>query len=432
MTRFRSIATLLISRIVWLALICMSVFVGALAWWEYRAGQQSFRLDMRQHARSSQLQLSSALWDIEPQIVRQRVAWLASLPQVGYVRVRSATTGEVFEAGDMDATDASEREPRIKLDIPVPGQTEDGIQVGRPLGVLGTLEIWESRSHYAQLMRNSIFGVVLGYVLFTILVCAVVAIVMRRQLRDPLRQISHFVRSLRPNELSRPLVLQRPQRNSFDEIDLVASGFAQLQKALQSHIADLDSLVAERTAQLELMVEEVKRLSLTDALTGCYNRRALDERLATEIERSKRYGRALSVVFMDLDHFKRINDEYGHVTGDAVLREVALRSQGQLRSHVDWMARYGGEEFLLVLPECAMQDAWQLAERLLCEIRSKALNLDGLHISVTASFGVAELQSGESMEALLERADAAMYQAKHSGRARVCLAKPQAGDVEQA
>ncbi len=227
-------------------------------------------------------------------------------------------------------------------------------------------------------------------------------------------------------------MLQRPQRNSFDEIDLVASGFAQLQKALQSHIADLDSLVAERTAQLELMVEEVKRLSLTDALTGCYNRRALDERLATEIERSKRYGRALSVVFMDLDHFKRINDEYGHVTGDAVLREVALRSQGQLRSHVDWMARYGGEEFLLVLPECAMQDAWQLAERLLCEIRSKALNLDGLHISVTASFGVAELQSGESMEALLERADAAMYQAKHSGRARVCLAKPQAGDVEQA
>ncbi|WP_417282915.1 diguanylate cyclase [Comamonas sp.] len=432
MTRFRSIATLLISRIVWLALICMSVFVGALAWWEYRAGQQSFRLDMRQHARSSQLQLSSALWDIEPQIVRQRVAWLASLPQVGYVRVRSATTGEVFEAGDMDATDASEREPRIKLDIPVPGQTENEVQVGRPLGVLGTLEIWESRSHYAQLMRNSIFGVVLGYVLFTILVCAVVAIVMRRQLRDPLRQISHFARSLRPNELSRPLVLQRPQRNSFDEIDLVASGFAQLQKALQSHIADLDSLVAERTAQLELMVEEVKRLSLTDALTGCYNRRALDERLATEIERSKRYGRALSVVFMDLDHFKRINDEYGHVTGDAVLREVALRSQGQLRSHVDWMARYGGEEFLLVLPECAMQDAWQLAERLLCEIRSKALNLDGLHISVTASFGVAELQSGESMEALLERADAAMYQAKHSGRARVCLAKPQAGDVELA
>ncbi|MEG0053981.1 MAG: GGDEF domain-containing protein, partial [Comamonas sp.] len=174
MTRFRSIATLLISRIVWLALICMSVFVGALAWWEYRAGQQSFRLDMRQHARSSQLQLSSALWDIEPQIVRQRVAWLASLPQVGYVRVRSATTGEVFEAGDMDAADASEREPRIKLDIPVPGQTENEVQVGRPLGVLGTLEIWESRRHYAQLMRNSIFGVVLGYVLFTILVCAVV------------------------------------------------------------------------------------------------------------------------------------------------------------------------------------------------------------------------------------------------------------------
>jgi PleD family two-component response regulator len=95
----------------------------------------------------------------------------------------------------------------------------------------------------------------------------------------------------------------------------------QLQGDVRSHIDNLDGLVADRTQKLEVLVDEVKRLSLTDALTGCFNRRALDERLPSELERSLRYGRPLSLVFVDIDHFKAINDQHGHGVGDIVLRK---------------------------------------------------------------------------------------------------------------
>jgi len=406
-SRFRSIATQLIVRIVLLALLSMCVFVGALAWWEYRAGQQNFRRDMQQHADASLLLLSSAMWDIDPAMVRKQVGWLAKLPQVGFVRVRATTTGELFEGGQLTLP----RPPAIAINIPAPRQIQTAGEIP-----LGTLEIWESRSYYLELMRNSILGVVLGYVLFTTLVCMVVAVVMRRQLRDPLRDIAHFARGLKPSGQPQALVLGRPRRAYIDEIDLVARGFVQLQNNLQSHIADLDQLVAERTAQLEQMVDEVKRLSMTDALTNCYNRRALDERLQSEVERCRRYGRPLSVLFMDLDHFKRVNDEHGHATGDVVLREVALRCQRELRTQVDWLARYGGEEFLAVLPESQAAEASQLASRLGRVIRGRPIDVDGLHLTVTASFGVAQLQGEESMESMLERADAALYEAKAAGR----------------
>lgn len=426
--RFHSIATQLIARIILLALIVMSVFVGLLAGWEYQSGKQSFKRDMELHMESSLLLLSSAMWDIDPAIVRKQVHWLSQLPQVGYVRVHSGTTGESFEAGAAPP----DRPAALQLKIPVPRETQTAGDLP-----LGTLEVWESSSYYFEQMRNSILGVVLGYVLFTFMVCAVVMGVMRRQLRDPLRQIAQFARSLKPNGLPQALELDRPSRDYVDEIDLVANGFVQLQRDLQSHIAHLDQLVADRTAQLEQMVEEVKRLSLTDALTGCLNRRALDERLLAEVERCRRYGRPLSVIFMDLDHFKRVNDEHGHATGDVVLREVARLCQRELRAQVDWLARYGGEEFLAVLPESDASNAQQLAQRLGRVIREQRIDVDGLFLRVTSSFGVAQLHSDESMDSLLCRADAALYEAKAAGRdcvriSQLQILRPQSVPQEKA
>ena len=407
-TRFRSIASHLISRIVLLAIVGMSLFVGLLGIWEYESGKSSSKTIMEQHANASLLPLSHALWDIDPQVLRQQVHGLSRLPQVGYVRVQAAISGELFEEG-LSAPEG--REATLKMDIPAPV----GVQ-GEAKIPLGTLEVWKSSSYYAEQMRNAILGMVLGYVLFTVMVCVAVMLVMRRQLQEPLRQIAIFARNLKPNGLPQTLVLNRPGRDYVDEIDLVAKGFMQLQSDLQSHIAHLDLLVAERTSQLQQMVDEVKRLSLTDALTGCLNRRALDERLLAEVERSQRYSRPLSVVFLDLDRFKRVNDEHGHATGDAVLREVAWRCQRELRTQVDWLARYGGEEFLVVLPESGVAQASQLAQRLGRVIRDQSIDVDGLHLSVTASFGIAQLHGNETMDELLSRADAALYEAKAAGR----------------
>ena len=150
---------------------------------------------------------------------------------------------------------------------------------------------------------------------------------------------------LKPQELSRPLKLERPPRDHQDEIDLVTQGFTQLQSDLRSHIANLDHLVAERTQQLEKLIEEVHRLSITDALTGCFNRRVIEERLPAEIERARRYGRALSVIFADIDHFKAINDQLGHAAGDAVLRDVGVLLLGQVRTPVTGWRGTAGRSF---------------------------------------------------------------------------------------
>jgi two-component system, cell cycle response regulator len=166
-------------------------------------------------------------------------------------------------------------------------------------------------------------------------------------------------------------------------------------------------------------------LALTDALTQTHNRRALIERLTAELERARRYSLDLSLLMVDLDHFKAVNDSYGHVVGDEVLRGVAATLQREART-VDVVARYGGEEFVVVLPETAAEGAVALAER----IRERVCNTPPVPggeygwLRVTVSIGVATVLSSRATlpEELISLADEALYRAKAQGRNRVCAA----------
>ena len=402
-TRFRSISTLLIQRIIWLSIGCLLVLGGLHAWVEFRHEQQNFERSMRMLADNSMRNLSMALWDIDSKAVREQVNWMGALPEVAHVHVKVQATGEKFMAGrDMQNVPAT-----VSVQIMPP----DGQSI--PLGVL---EIWADPQYFLSIMAQSTLRVTMGYALFTLLICVMVAWVMRRELRQPLSQIARFAAGLKPNELAKPLRLHRPHREQSDEIDLVIQGFQQLQGDLRSYIDNLDQLVADRTQKLEVLVDEVKRLSLMDALTGCFNRRALDERLPSELERSLRYDRPMSLVFVDIDHFKAINDQHGHGVGDIVLREVASRLQTHLRSQVDWVARDGGEEFLVVMPETTVHEALESTQRLADVVRTKPVLAQGMALQVTASFGIAQLREGETLPSLLERADSMLYQAKADGR----------------
>jgi diguanylate cyclase (GGDEF)-like protein len=165
--------------------------------------------------------------------------------------------------------------------------------------------------------------------------------------------------------------------------------------------------------------QEAQRLSTTDALTGLWNFRYLSMSLAREIERSTRFERPLAVLMLDLDHFKAVNDTYGHARGDTVLRELAHRVQDQIRE-VDTYARYGGEEFVVVLPETTIEGAAQLAERICLAVRRQPFQGDGEEpLTVTVSIGVAAFpQHGSSAATLMRSADRALYVAKHEGRDR--------------
>jgi len=175
-------------------------------------------------------------------------------------------------------------------------------------------------------------------------------------------------------------------------------------------------------------------LSITDALTGAYNRRYLMEQLPRELERCRRYAYPLSVIMSDVDHFKEINDAHGHAAGDEVLQQFAARAQKSIRNNSDWVSRHGGEEFLIVLPETAHEGAMNVAEKIRSLISSTPFATRAGDAVVTASFGVASTgPSGPDIalkvDALIRIADECLYRSKLGGRDRTSgheLAIPQA------
>ncbi len=160
----------------------------------------------------------------------------------------------------------------------------------------------------------------------------------------------------------------------------------------------------------------------TDPLTGVHNRGSFQRQFPVEMERSRRSGAPLALLFADIDHFKRINDEYGHEAGDTVLRQLASLLVAHLR-RIDYVFRFGGEEFTLLLPGTDLKEAAHTAERLRAQIASTGVKLpDGRRLDVTLSIGVAVFpEHGEDERVLLRRADLAMYQAKQAGRNRIVI-----------
>ena len=169
--------------------------------------------------------------------------------------------------------------------------------------------------------------------------------------------------------------------------------------------------------------EEIRILSITDPLTGCYNRGYLTKRLPQEIKRARRYNRPLSVVLSDLDHFKGVNDTYGHQAGDLVLKEFVQCIRGSIRHDVDWVARYGGEEFLIVFPETDIECARQPTERIRKRFSKRVLEMEGKNIVITASFGITGFDPNTpdqeiTPDTMIRKADKYLYRAKREGRNR--------------
>jgi two-component system cell cycle response regulator len=168
-----------------------------------------------------------------------------------------------------------------------------------------------------------------------------------------------------------------------------------------------------------LLHQEAQRLSITDGLTGVWNRRYFQMRLPQEFERAIRFGRPLSVLMLDIDHFKEVNDTHGHQRGDSVLVELSQRIVSHTRLQVDTLARYGGEEFVLILPETGAEGARIAAEKIRQEVASAPFD-GGAPFDVSISIGYAVYpEHGKTPDELLEAADQAMYAAKARGRDRV-------------
>ena len=199
--------------------------------------------------------------------------------------------------------------------------------------------------------------------------------------------------------------------------------FRRNQRFSEQEQGNLESLLAALLFPMRnaLLYRTATQCALRDPLTGTGNRIAMDQTLQREIELSRRHLQPLSVLMLDIDHFKQVNDTHGHSTGDDVLKAVAASIKNQLRN-VDMVFRYGGEEFLILLSNTTREAAAMVGERLRLAVQSQEYLADSHMIVLTASLGCSTLLPGESAESLLRRADSALYVAKREGRNRLKMA----------
>ena len=166
--------------------------------------------------------------------------------------------------------------------------------------------------------------------------------------------------------------------------------------------------------------EEIYRLMTVDGLTQVHNKRFFDEMLDRELSRARRYGSTFGLILFDIDHFKQINDTFGHLAGDAILRQLGTLVRGQVRRD-DVVARVGGEEFAVITPEVGIQGCRELARKLNRLVDDATFEFDGSRIDVTISCGVTEWdESMQSTQSVVQSADERLYEAKRTGRNRVC------------
>jgi diguanylate cyclase (GGDEF)-like protein len=222
------------------------------------------------------------------------------------------------------------------------------------------------------------------------------------------------------------IIRLRKQISVYEERDFLKNAVFQ-EEQLSSKILDQNLYlkkafknVSKQNKELKRKKKELEKIAMYDTLSGLLNRMSLFNRIDVEIERAIRALIPLTGIMLDIDHFKEVNDNYGHQSGDMVIREIGKRLRNQLRKY-DYAGRYGGEEFFIILPNTNLMQAYTIGERFRKEIENSTMECGEDMLRITVSLGIAQYRSNESREKWIERADKAMYLAKQQGRNRVCL-----------
>lgn len=284
---------------------------------------------------------------------------------------------------------------------------------------LGKSEEVASRVEAASSLRRRVDAVLFTVAFLSFIAIAGVALYLFRSILRPIDELTRGAAIIGKGDLN-----HRVDVRDGIEMNLLAEEFNRMAGRLGESYAELEKKIAERTRELNQANERLKELSITDGLTGAYNHRHFVERLEEEIKRAERYGKRLSLIMSDIDHFKEYNDLNGHPAGDEVLSGVASCLKEGIRGQ-DLLARYGGEEFSIILPETGKDKAHLLAERIRELVRGKVFPFESDQPGgdLTMSFGVATYpEDAVTSGDLVKKADAALYRAKETGRDRVCRA----------
>jgi len=244
-----------------------------------------------------------------------------------------------------------------------------------------------------------------------------------RKIANELTDVNHLIINESSIEALKSMVLSKVDELSKEiskKIDNKHTALKHLEQEKEHVNKELTEykVKEQELAKLKKELEKYKMESVTDPLTGLFNRKFMLKKIEEETERAKRYGSKFSIIFLDIDNFKRINDVYGHIVGDFVLKYLANIIKSELRK-VDYAFRYGGEEMVILLSETNLENALKFSERLLETVRNTIFKYKTEELKITVSIGVAEFKMGETIEQLIERADIAMLKAKQAGKDRV-------------
>ena len=381
--------------------------------------------------------LARSVWELDRESVLSQISGLLGAKAVGMVELTVAADAN----GRPPETFGTVR-PGWQVSSLAPKRTVSLVHepfAGRKETV-GTLTLYGDEQALWSRLQVELMGIVVTQLTQSLLVAGLVMLVFNRLVTRHVRRIAAHLESLSPETLGRPLVLRRPPAHRDELTQLVdgvnhlqtnLSDFLQRQHRYETELAHhrdrLAELVQARTLELETANRTLQTLSRTDALTGLANRRHFDEAATREFARSDRSGQPLCLLLADVDHFKRFNDTYGHVNGDACLRAVAGALQRVAARATDLAARVGGEEFALLLPDTTLAHAARLADLLRDAVHALAITHAGAGPGaapfVTLSIGVAQQEPAmPDVDSLFRHADRAMYQAKEQGRNRVVAA----------
>ncbi len=423
----QSISRDILRRMVSIAALFVVLVSVVQSWVQYRSEIERVDALVATLAGSHVPMLTVALWDIEPVVARRQVAMIAAHPEIASARL-TTMIGMTFQKGTGSADDGED----FVTAIPHPRGGEE------PLGELSVSYNWQ------QIRQNILVSVATAtakLALFILFICVLVYRVIVARLKKPLRQIAQYSLRLSPDRDNPPLQIQRPERPFRDEIDLMSEGFDTLRQTIARYRSERDRAMAAlamerdqleqrvlaRTSELEEHRRELIRLTRTDPLTGLANRRYFDDAKRLEERRARRQGTPISLVMIDVDHFKAYNDRYGHAAGDRCLVRLAQLMREHCRRAGELAVRLGGEEFALLLPGQGRLAAIELAQKLRQSLYEANLLHEGSPIGrVSVSIGCATWEPGcdlpldeKLFDRLLSLADRRLYQAKHHGRNRV-------------
>ncbi|MDV6315625.1 diguanylate cyclase [Idiomarina sp. HP20-50] len=326
-------------------------------------------------------------------IVEQKVVWISGRA----VPDKQVEDNLIWNGLFIDNTDKKSLELELK-------RTNDELKRAQQVGRVGH---WQANLNTGELHRSTMVRELLGL-----------------DKTNSNTSIERFNSLVHPDDLEGVKSLERltPDNNKLqiqhrmqhaDGHYIWVEEFAELQQDGFTLIGTFRDITEQKTLELELL-----KKSSTDRMTGIYNRGYFTEQVDKELSRAKRNGSPLSLIILDIDHFKNCNDSYGHPFGDEVIIKIASILKKSVRSH-DTAARIGGEEFAALLPEAGQAEAAVVAEKLRTKIAAHKFSKNGNDIFVTVTLGVAEVQPGDNWTKLFNRADKALYKGKHSGRNQV-------------